>query len=62
MSTNDSKFSSFGYTHKILFYKNVEGIGWIHDYFYTTEDACDMHFQKLQNKSNYRCVEKVKLQ
>ena len=62
MSFNDSKFFKCGYTHKILFFKKVEGIGWIHDSFYTTEDMCDTHVQTLMKKSEYRCVEKVKLQ
>ena len=48
-----------GYTHRINFFKNVPGFGWVGQSFPTTQDAIAIHVPKLENRKDVRCVDVV---
>ena len=50
-----------GYTHQINFFKKVNGIGWIEQYFRTTEDAVNLHMKKLENRDDISCLDVVRI-
>lgn len=50
-----------GYTHRINFFKKVPGLGWVEESFPTTNDAVNVHLNKLNNRSDVRCVDVVPL-
>lgn len=50
-----------GYTHRINFFKNVKGFGWLEQSLPTTEDALPLHLPKLQNRKDIRCVDVVRI-
>lgn len=48
-----------GYTHRINFFKNIQGVGWVEQSLRTTKDALQIHLPKLQNRKDIRCIDVV---
>lgn len=49
------------FTHKINFYKNVNGLGWQAQSFKTTKNELALHLSSLAKKSDVRCIDVVEL-
>jgi hypothetical protein len=48
-----------GYTHRITYYKNVKGIGWVYSDFRTTADALRIHLRSLAKEEAQGSVRAV---
>ncbi len=51
-----------GYTHKVSYEENVNGIGWVEKSFPTTSDAAKIHASSIMRKSEqYGMIRNIKI-